>query len=74
MSDDEIADVYEDYLDKESDVDLVGQLLMLVKLQNKPVIKLCEYERTQLQRMIRSFDYTGEKDLGFEDERKRIVG
>lgn len=80
-NEEEITDVYEDYLDKQDDVYLLSQLLQsykfkLEEIKNKvkdvPKYSLCDYERTQLISIIQNIDWTGELDSGFEDLRKSV--
>lgn len=73
-SEDEIAGVYEDYLEKESDGSLLATLgIALNKERGNSYAKIFEdYERTQLISMIQNIDWTGKLDTGFEDLRKNI--
>lgn len=71
VSEDEIAGVYEDYLEKESDINLTSILLHALTNKNNTV-KLEDYERTQLISMIQNLDWTGEYDTDFEDLRKSV--
>ena len=69
-SEEEIADVYEDYLGNENDEHLI---VTLHKLKDQ-IIKqrLEDYEREHLIRIIQNVDWTGKLDTGFEDLRKSI--
>ena len=68
MSEDDISDAYEDYLEKETSAGLVSKLLLLMKKGT-----LCGYEKTHIISMIQNIDYSGEHDTGFEDERKKLI-
>lgn len=72
-TEEEIAGVYEGYLEKESDGILLATLgIVLTKERMKKEKVLCEYERTQLISMIQNLDWTGRYDTGFEDLRKSV--
>ncbi len=68
-TEDEIAGVYEGFMESSSGVDIVTQLLKLVSMR----YELCDYELTQLISMVQNMDYTGEHDTRFEDARKSVV-
>lgn len=73
-TEDEIAGVYEDYLEQKSDGILLATLGIALNKErgdsNKEVFEDCE--RTQLIDMIQNIDFTGKYDPEFEDLRKSI--
>lgn len=73
-SEDEIAGAYEDYLNNRKDYGLVSRLFGLIENKDGKVavIKLEDYEREHLIRMICNTDFTGEHDIAFEDLRKNV--
>ncbi len=74
MNEDDIADVYEDYLGQQNDKYLSFQVVFALDRILKPMCnhKLEDYEREQLTRMIQNLDNTGRYDPGFEDLRKSV--
>lgn len=74
-TEDEIAGVYKDYLEGESDNSLLAILagvLISENLVRKEGVILKDYSRTQLIIMIQNIDNTGKYDSGFEDLRRNI--
>lgn len=72
-NEEDIAGVYEDFLDKQGDMYLIGRLQKLLEAVGKSTSpKLEDYERERLIRIIQNIDWTGKLDCGFEDLRKSI--
>lgn len=75
-NEDEIADVYKDYLEQRSDGILLatlGCVLTSENLARKKGVKFEDYERTQIISMIQNLDWSGEHDPEFEDQRRDLV-
>lgn len=74
-SEDEIADVYEEFLNNESDMYLIEQLRKVVKSKKESdeAYDLESYEHEHLVRFILNVDWTGKYDIGFEDQRRDLV-
>lgn len=74
VTEDEIAEVYEDYLEKQDNLYLLSQLLQSYKIEKENVgyCRLEDCEHVQLISMIQNIDNTGKLDCGFEDLRKSV--
>lgn len=73
VSEDEIADVYENHLNQKSDYYLAQRISRMLEAGEKPDhAKIEDYEREHLISMILNLDWTGKLDPGFEDLRKSV--
>ncbi len=73
-SEDEIADIYDDYLEGRDTLYLISQLLVAFREGRVGTGNPCigKQERRQLINMIKSIDFTGKFDCGFYDLWKSI--